>query len=126
MDQALESKLIKEFPSMFVDMYGDPQYTCLAFGLECNKGWFPLIYNACKKIAKFDGSKTFKFNQIKEKFGGLRLYCEGGNQDIYKIIDQAEKESYETCENCGTKKNVTTEGGWIQTLCKSCRAKPAV
>lgn len=126
MDKKLEKLLMDEFPSFFQDMYGDPMVTCMAWGCAHGDGWFAILHNACKKIAKLDKDKTFKFEQIKEKFGGLRLYCAGGNEAIYKITDAAEKESYETCEHCGTKKNVTTEGSWLSTLCKKCRDKPTV
>lgn len=120
MNKELEKKLIDEFPTFFVDMYGDPMKTCMAWGCACNDGWFDIIYDACKKIAALDDG-TFKFLQIKEKFGGLRLYCSGGNSEVNKIIGLAEDESYNVCEMCGKRENITTEGGWIQTLCKDCR-----
>lgn len=40
------------------------------------------------------------------------------------IIEWAESESFKTCEGCGTKEGVTSEGGWLKTLCPKCRAKP--
>jgi hypothetical protein len=120
MDAKLEKKLMEEFPTFFKDMYGDPKVTCMAWGCAHGDGWWGIVYKACKKIAKLDKG-TFYFEQIKEKFGGLRLYYSGGNEEIFHIIDAAEKESYKTCEHCGTKKDVTTEGSWILTLCKKCR-----
>ena len=123
MDKKLEKKLMEEFPTFFKDMYGDMTKTCMHWGCAHGDGWFKILHEACKKIAKLDKG-TFYFEQIKEKFGGLKLYCAGGNDEIYKITDAAEKESYETCEHCGTKKDVTTEGGWILILCKTCREKP--
>jgi hypothetical protein len=95
----------------------------MAWGCEHGDGWFGILEKACKKIAKLDNG-TFKFDQIKEKFGELRLYYSGGNQEIGKIINEAESESLKTCEHCGTKRNVTTEGAaWILTLCKKCRSR---
>jgi hypothetical protein len=127
MDAKLEKILIDEFPTFFKDMYGDPKETCMAWGCDHGNGWFSIIYKACKKISKLDKDKKFKFEQIKEKFGGLNMYYSGGNEEIFKITDAAEKESYKTCEHCGTKRGVTTEGkGWILTLCKKCRTKPSV
>lgn len=122
MDKKLEKKLMEEFPTFFKDMYGDMTKTCMHWGCAHGDGWYKILHNACKKIAKIDKG-TFHFEQIKEKFGGLRLYCSGSNEEIFHIIDAAEKKSYKTCEHCGTKKNVTTEGSWILTLCKTCREK---
>lgn len=123
MDKKLEKKLMEEFPSFFRDMYGDPKETCMSWGCDHGNGWFKILHNACKKIAKIDKGK-FCFLQIKEKWGGLNLYYSDGNEEIGKIIDTAGKESYKTCEHCGTKRDVTTEGSWILTLCKKCREKP--
>ncbi len=124
MKKELEQKLIEEFPTFFKDMYGDPMKTCMAFGCEIGEGWFDLVYDACKKIKELDNG-TFKFLQVKEKFGGLRLYCSGGTREIYTIISQAEDESYKICETCGSREDVTSEGSWIVTMCGKCRANPA-
>lgn len=120
MDKKLEKKLMEKFPTFFKDMYGDMTKTCMHWGCMHGNGWYKILHNACKKIAKIDKG-TFYFEQIKEKFGRLRLYCTGGNEKISKIIRKAEDESCKTCEKCGTKKDVTVEGSWIQTLCKNCR-----
>ena len=56
--------------------------------------------------------------QVKEKFGGLRFYVNGGNDRVWDIIQNAESLSYHVCEECGTMKNVRTyTGGWHRTLC---------
>ena len=120
MNKKLEKKLIDKFPSFFKDMYGDPIKTCMAWGCDCGDGWYKIIRNTCNKIAKIDEGK-FRFLQIKEKFGGLNLYCAGCNEKISKIIRKAEDESYKVCEKCGSKEEITVEGNWIQTLCKTCR-----
>ena len=124
MKKELEKKLIDEFPTFFKDIYGDPRVTCMAFGCEIGDGWFDLIYDTCKKIAPLDTEKKFHFLQVKEKFGGLRLYCAGGSREIYDITSQAEDGSYKICEHCGSKEEVTSEGSWITTLCKTCRETP--
>lgn len=124
MNKALEKKLIDEFPGFFKDIYGDPMKTCMAFGCEHGDGWFDLIYETCKKIKALDKEGKFYFLQVKEKFGGLRLYCAGGSTEIYKITSEAEDESYKVCEHCGSREDVTSEGSWIVTLCKGCRESP--
>lgn len=54
--------------------------------------------------------------QVKEKFGGLRFYINGGDKHIWALVDFAEAMSYRVCEICG-KPGKTREGGWILTLC---------
>lgn len=83
------------------------------------KGWRPLVEKLVDDIIKID--KEIEITQIKEKYGGLRFYIYGGNKEIHNLIDKAEAESYKICENCGVKENVTTEGGWLLTLCKKCK-----
>jgi hypothetical protein len=71
--------------------------------------------------------------QIKEKFGGLRFYIAMTNgyapeqmREAWDIVYTAESETFKTCEECGTKEDVTTEGPrWIRTLCPPCRAEVA-
>lgn len=121
MNKELEKKLMDAYPKFFEDMYGSPMSTCMAWGCACGEGWYNIIENACKELAKV-APPEFKFAQIKEKFGGLRLYTDYGNAATNKIVGEAETESYKTCEYCGTKEDVTTEGGWVQTLCKTCRS----
>lgn len=54
--------------------------------------------------------------QIKEKFGGLRFYYNGGDDYIRGVVSMAEEMSYVTCETCG-KPGKLRQGGWYQTLC---------
>lgn len=90
------------------------------------KGWWPIIREALDLIRKIDPET--KITQIKEKFGGLRIYLshsdtlnEKDYEVIHTLINQAEIEVHKTCEFCGSKDQVTTEGGWAKTLCHPCR-----
>jgi len=127
MKKELELHLKDRFPTFFVDLYGDMRKTCMAWGCTHGDGWFGILCEMCEKIdaicqANPEFYKTFKFDQIKEKFGTLRVYSSGGNREIYDVIDKAEAESAKTCEECGTTEgNITTKGGWIRTLCDPCR-----
>jgi hypothetical protein len=83
-------------------------------------GWEPLIQRTNDRIeALFPGYQIW---QVKEKFGGLRYYCDNsGEPEVAQIIREAEAESFRICEECGTLENVTSEGDWIKTLCPACR-----
>jgi hypothetical protein len=54
--------------------------------------------------------------QIKEKFGGLRFYYQGGNDEISGMVRMSELWAGRTCETCGNK-GERRNGGWIRTLC---------
>ena len=63
-----------------------------------------------------------KIAQVKEKFGNLRIYCDGEDEYIRGVISMGEALSRSICENCGTNENVSkNKNGWVTTLCKSCR-----
>lgn len=57
-----------------------------------------------------------EIQQIKEKFGGLRFYYEGGDDEISGMVRIAERWTNKTCETCGNK-GERRSGGWIRTLC---------
>lgn len=54
--------------------------------------------------------------QVKEKFGTLRFYYEGGDEYIRGLVTMAEAMSAYTCEVCGAP-GEARGGGWIRTLC---------
>lgn len=54
--------------------------------------------------------------QIKEKFGGLRFYFDGGDRYIQGAVRMAESWASQSCEECGAP-GTRRPGGWIQTLC---------
>ena len=57
------------------------------------------------------------FVQIKEKFGTLRMYYDGGDEFVRGIVGFAEHYSCFCCEKCGNTGEMITNGGWHQTLC---------
>ena len=59
---------------------------------------------------------NFKFVQIKEKFGELRCYYEGGDSYIDGVISMLSQMSGITCELCGNSGKIH-HGSWIRTLC---------
>ena len=54
--------------------------------------------------------------QIKEKFGGLRFYYDGGDEYIHGLVSMAESWAGIACEECGGI-GERRSGGWIRTLC---------
>ena len=96
--------------------------------LECNSGWLNILYTTSKKIHDINIKHGINCQavQIKEKFGTLRYYVTGANDEQYKVIEEAEQLSEVTCEECGsTGDHVKTQGpGWIRTICRpECKDK---
>jgi hypothetical protein len=143
MDAELENKLYEKYPQLFSNRTKSPMESCMSFGIECNNGWYELLSSICWRISQHEKTiestkRIFedkpeqikeeleyypvKFDQIKEKFGGLRVYFTGGDDYVEGVIGMAEEYSYKVCEVCGNS-GKPNKGGWITTLCDSCRAK---
>lgn len=122
----LEEQLVAKYPRLFYGKSTERDWTC--FGCECGDGWHKIIDAACSQIdwyiKTFDPESSFRWSQIKQKFGGLRLYYDGhgkpGDDFVSGVVRLAESISYKTCEQCGG--NGTPSGKfWIETLCEDCR-----
>lgn len=59
--------------------------------------------------------------QVKEKFGGLRFYYNGGDDYIRGVVDMVEEMSYRTCEVCGAPADIANDGGWHRARCEEHR-----
>lgn len=54
--------------------------------------------------------------QVKEKFGGLRFYYEGGDETVRGMVHMAETLASVTCETCGSPGHIRGRG-WLYTAC---------
>lgn len=130
MKQELDELLCQRYPKIFVDRHGDMKQTLMCWGFECGDGWFNIIDRLCsniqhhvdwaqlqkEKYGRGEGCTQVVAVQIKEKFGTLRFYTNGGDEQIYGMIRMAESMSAVTCEECGNP-GTTRSGGWVRTLC---------
>lgn len=64
-----------------------------------------------------DKVEHIRVQQIKEKFGGLRFYYEGGDREVSGMVTMAEAWAARTCETCGDRGKQRSSGGWVRTLC---------
>jgi len=113
MDETLSDKLNEDFPELFRGRHKH------SMCFDCGDGWFHLLHDLSRDLMRISQEKYYELPvvaQVKEKFGGLRFYIDGSNDDYQARIQQAEKLSEETCEICGGK-GKRRAGGWIQTLC---------
>lgn len=113
-----EKNIIKTYKYFFKNR-DDPKQSLIGFGFECEKGWFPLIERTLKRLSLLREQlpEHFEIVQIKEKFGGLRIYTTCGIESAWDIIREAEIKSYNICEVCGEKGELREELIHIRTLC---------
>lgn len=97
--------------------------------LNVGEGWQPIIEKALTAIRLIDPGATVV--QIKEKFGGLRLYMQPSEDAIDEvkwavgaIASQAENDASNRCEECGgfPARNEPIYK-WYRTLCPDHRAQ---
>ena len=122
-------RLQSAFPQLYRFQRLDPlrqdQPTLFAlWGFECGDGWTDLIYRLSQAISAHIESIGLDVvaTQVKEKFGTLRFYVDGGDEEVFRLIDAAEQESATICEACGAPGTLVTKG-WHSTLCESCRKR---
>ena len=108
----------ERFPKMFSQPYG---------GFAVGEGWWPILESLCSNIQHYldwinknhDAHPVVEqvvVAQIKEKFGGLRFYYDGGDDRVYGMVRMAESWAAHTCETCGAP-GKSRDGVWIKTLC---------
>jgi len=108
-------RMEKSYPKMLAGKYGR---------FAVGKGWYPIIERLCKSIQQhieFENKKEevcpqVVVEQIKEKFGGLRFYYQGGDDYIHGLVAMAEEWAGVACETCGGI-GERRGGGWIKNLC---------
>ena len=114
-------QLKNAFPKMYVS---DDTYV--------GKGWWNIIWSLSTAIQNhidWHNSRPPEYReegwqvveqvvvlQIKEKFGELRFYYNGGDDKIYGMVVMAEMWASHTCERCGDPGKLRA-GGWMKTLC---------
>lgn len=145
MNAELQQKLFTDFPLLFDNRHKSPMESCLAFGLEIGDGWYDLVRSVCWMIKQHEDNKRWqkewrekqtqeiqdsmgeepkyfpvKFDQVKEKYGGLRIYHSGGDEYVEGLISLAEAYSYHICDICGNK-GESNKQGWISVRCEAHR-----
>jgi hypothetical protein len=119
------------YPELFKNRNASPQETLMCWGFSVGPGWHDILSALCDNIQHYTEWNNKNFDkgytqykqvppvtvvQVKEKFGTLRFYYDGGDDKIDGMVRMAESMSAVTCEKCG-KPGGSTDGGWIRTLC---------
>lgn len=124
-------KLIERYPflqphNVWIDKISedyDYGYTILD---EVEDGWQELFLQMCEEIREplieANYLDKFRFSQIKEKYGSLRMYNFGAPEAVHNIINKYERLSTRICVRCG-KTATKISQGWICPYCDDCAAK---
>jgi len=115
MNNELQQRFLERWPAWF-DTKGDIRKTLMSSGFCHGDGWFDILWRLLEDLEPLVGGRQFQVLQVKEKFGGLRVYVSSTTDEIQTRIESAEQESLGTCEICG-RPGRRHEAGWIKTLC---------
>jgi len=119
MNKELEKTLMEKYPKIFPqkteETKDEPIYE---WGIECHDGWYNLLDSCFDLIqryidSRYDKTKQVIACQIKQKYGSLRFYYDGGDDVVDGIVRTIEYLSHDICEDCGT-------SGPVKTVCNSC------
>ncbi len=131
MKQELDEALCAKYPKIFRDRHAPMTETAMCWGFDIGDGWYQILDSLCGNIQRYidwknrsaeAGQKDFTpvkqvvAVQVKEKFGGLRFYYNGGDEQIFGMVRMAESWAAHTCETCGAPGKFRGRG-WVYTAC---------
>lgn len=77
------------------------------WGFECLDGWYDLLNNALSLVSArceiAPDCEPVTVLEVKEKFGGLRIYYRGGDDYVCGVFNLAEVMSVNICAICGSR-----------------------
>jgi hypothetical protein len=128
MKEELDEALCEKYPLIFADRNKSMMESCMCWGFEHGDGWYPIIDSLCANIQNHIDWQTKQgkpvpqvvAQQVKEKFGTLRFYYNGGDDVVDGMVRMAESWSAVACEECGAP-GAQNSRGWIKTLCETHR-----
>ena len=103
MTKELQEKLFTKYDKMFRDRSKPMSETCMCWGCSCDDGWYHILDHMCAQLEHLreEYDVVVIFDQIKEKFGTLRIYhheeygdrwTKEGEWKDWKIDDKSEIE----------------------------------
>ena len=125
MKKELDEALCRDFPNVFKNRHGDMRSTAMCWGFDCGAGWEPLIREAAAKLEALiikhkeqhpEDEYIGIASQIKEKYGTLCFYISCGTDEMWAVVEEAEKKSETVCEQCGEPGSLRGRS-WYYTAC---------
>jgi len=103
-----------------IDESRTPKHPFELFGIEHGYGWLGLTLPIIEEVRRYNiknPENEIKIDQIKEKYGSLRIYLSHEPDYLEAMICKAEHESEYICEICGARGKNEEINGWYMTLC---------
>ena len=129
MREELDNALCEKYPKIFEQRHWDMSKTAMCWGFP-GDGWYDIldmlcgaIQERCDNVKRWDGEKLAPVctqvvaTQVKQKFGELRFYFDGGDDEIHGMIAMATYMSVRTCEDCGKPGKIVNTGGYVHAAC---------
>ena len=130
-DEKVAAAFAAKYPKLFIKR--GKAMSSMNGGLGLSKGWYELFEEACQLLESYrDRCPDIHLLQVKEKFARMTVYVGFNNastelcREIYDALEAICNRSENTCEICGSTKNVTkgTPNGYrLRTLCETCHAE---
>lgn len=117
-------KLLRQYPFLEVRSLYSGKLTGENWFDDIPTGWrimIPCMLEDIVNAAAEDNvalDKCLEFQQIKEKFGGLRLYA-SATPHVQRVLSIYEALSERLCIHCG-RPHIGLTSGWILPYCKAC------
>lgn len=122
----IEQTLAEKYPHIDTSKY--IWHELITTANEYGSGWHDLLIELVMKIEeiykKNDMDITeFEISQIKEKYGGLRVYAFSSIPEVHDLIHEYENKAETVCDECGATGSLHVKDGWFQVLCDKCASE---
>ena len=115
--------LVEKFPTVF-ELSKNGELGFFA-GASYPEGWEAMVYSFCEWFSHYKEHRPDKnelyIQQIKEKFGGLRIYPSLYDKEVENVISFLEFQSFNTCEVTGKLGVLCIKNGWVKVLSEEAR-----
>jgi hypothetical protein len=98
------------FPYIYRGRSKAPDTSSMCYGFECGDGWYQILYALSEDLTNYlmrHPSLNLEVMQVKNKFGNLRFYVDGGDAATEVIISRARQHADVICEITGEAKNLS-------------------
>ena len=123
----LRKALTEEYPYLLPrkmttgEVHSDYDYQFIVGEYDLPEGWMELFLQCCEDLkeplVKADYLDKFRFSELKEKYGSMRMYTFTAPAEVQDILSKYEFLSAQVCCECG-KPAVAMTTDWICPYCE--------
>lgn len=122
----IEATLAEKYPHINTNEHIWNQFVSTAS--EYGVGWHDLIIELVEKVDEIYRKNNiditeFRIDQIKEKYGGLRVSVRSRIREVHDLIMEYVNKFESVCEECGETGSLYVKNDCLLTLCDTCTEK---